>query len=150
MDAHYYNVDLKWVADRKGIISSPELQLAFDVATPPQFPKGMENIWSPEHLLTAAVVSCFMTTFLAIAENSKLEFVEFTCGSSGKLEQIEGKFLMTEIALNPTLKIKNAADQERAERILVKSEAACLISNSIKSKVVLNSTITSDQESAFK
>lgn len=75
MDAHHYNVDLKWVADRKGIISSPELQLAFDVATPPQFPKGMENIWSPEHLLTAAVVSCFMTTFLAIAENSKLEFV---------------------------------------------------------------------------
>lgn len=57
---------------------------------------------------------------------------------------------MTEIALHTMLKIKNAADQERAERILIKSEAACLISNSIKSKVVLNSTITSDQESAIK
>ena len=141
MNEHLYNVDLKWVSDRNGIISSPELDLAFNVATPPQFPKGMPGIWSPEHLLTAAVVSCFMTTFLAIAENSKLEYSAFSCTSSGKLEQIEGKFLMTEITLNPVLTLNNSADTERAERILVKSEAACLISNSIKSKIILNTSI---------
>ncbi|MBK6397949.1 MAG: OsmC family protein [Bacteroidetes bacterium] len=141
MNEHLYNVDLKWVSDRNGIISSPELDLAFNVATPPQFPKGIPGIWSPEHLLTAAVVSCFMTTFLAIAENSKLEYSAFSCTSSGKLEQIEGKFLMTEITLNPVLTLNNSADTERAERILVKSEAACLISNSIKSKIILNTSI---------
>jgi len=141
MNDHLYNVDLKWVSDRNGIISSPELDLAFNVATPPQFPKGIPGIWSPEHLLTAAVVSCFMTTFLAIAENSKLEYSAFSCTSSGKLEQIEGKFLMTEITLNPVLTLNNSADTERAERILVKSEAACLISNSIKSKIILNTSI---------
>ena len=141
MNEHLYNVDLKWVSDRNGIISSPELDLAFNVATPPQFPKGIPGIWSPEHLLTAAVVSCFMTTFLAIAENSKLEYSAFSCTSSGKLEQIEGNFLMTEITLNPVLTLNNSADTERAERILVKSEAACLISNSIKSKIILNTSI---------
>ena len=141
MNEHLYNVDLKWVSDRNGIISSPELDLAFNVAPPPQFPKGIPGIWSPEHLLTAAVVSCFMTTFLAIAENSKLEYSAFSCTSSGKLEQIEGKFLMTEITLNPVLTLNNSADTERAERILVKSEAACLISNSIKSKIILNTSI---------
>jgi peroxiredoxin-like protein len=137
MDAHYYNVNLTWSADRKGEISSPELNDNVEVATPPQFNKGMEGIWSPEHLLTAAVNSCLMTTFLAIAENSKLEFVSFSCESKGKLEQVDGKFLMTEIILEPTLKIKNEADKEKAERILHKSEAACLISNSIKSKTTL-------------
>lgn len=136
-------MNLKWVADRNGMISSPELDLEFNVATPPQFPKGIPGIWSPEHLLTAAVVSCYMTTFLAIAENSKLEFTAFSCTSSGKLEQIEGKFLMTEITLNPMLTLSNDKDVERAERILVKSEAACLISNSIKSKIILNTSITS-------
>ena len=141
MNEHLYNVYLKCVSDRNGIISSPELDLAFNVATPPQFPKGIPGIWSPEHLLTAAVVSCFMTTFLAIAENSKLEYSAFSCTSSGKLEQIEGKFLMTEITLNPVLTLNNSADTERAERILVKSEAACLISNSIKSKIILNTSI---------
>ena len=82
-----------------------------------------------------------MTTFLAIAENSRLEFTGFECKSAGKLEQVEGKFLMTEIILEPTVTIVNPEDQEKAERVLQKSEAACLISNSIKSKVTMIPTI---------
>lgn len=137
MEAHYYNVDLKWMSDRKGLIFSPELESKIEVATPPQFAKGIEGLWSPEHLLTAAVNSCFMTTFLAIAENSGLEFINFECNAKGKLEQVDGKFLMTEILIDTILKIKNAADEEKAVKILKKAEAACLISNSIKSKVTL-------------
>lgn len=143
MDAHYYHVDLKWEQDRKGILCSPDLKEEIEVATPPPFNKGVEGIWSPEHLLTAAVNSCFMTTFLAVAENSKLAFTHFDCAAKGKLEQIEGKFLMTEILLEATLSLANAADTERAERILQKSEAACLISNSIKAKVSLQTHIKS-------
>lgn len=141
MEAHYYNVDIKWMADRRGIIYSPELKEEIEVATPPQFAKGIEGVWSPEHLLTAAVNSCFMTTFLAIAENSRLEFNHFECQAKGKLEQVEGKFLMTEVLLEANLNINNEADQEKAERILQKSEAACLISNSIKAKVYLQTNI---------
>lgn len=141
MDNHKYNTQLNWIADRRGLMSSPELNESFEVATPPQFPKGMEGIWSPEHLLTAAVSSCFMTTFLAIAENSKLSFDQFSCSASGKLEQIEGKYLMTEIILEPILTIPIETSIEKAERILIKSEAACLISNSIKSKVTLKINI---------
>src|ERR1035437_7619969 len=141
MEAHYYNVNLNWVADRKGEISSPELNNKIEVATPPQFPKGIEGVWSPEHLLTAAVSSCFMTTFLSIAENSRLEFISFNCSAKGKLEQVEGKFLMTEILLEPVLIITKEADKEKAERILQKSEAACLISNSVKAKVTMIPTI---------
>jgi peroxiredoxin-like protein len=141
MEAHYYKVDLNWISDRKGKISSPELNQIIEVATPPQFPKGIEGIWSPEHLLTASVNSCFMTTFLAIAENSKLEFISFDCTAKGKLEQVEGKFLITEVILEPTLVITKESDKDRAETVLLKSEAACLISNSIKSKIILVSTI---------
>ena len=141
MEAHYYNVNLNWIKDRKGKMASPELNDTIEVATPPEFPNGIEGIWSPEHLLTASVVSCFMTTFLSIAENSKLEFTSFDCPTKGKLEQIEGKFLMTEIILEPTLVITKESDKDRAERILQKSEAACLISNSIKSKVTLITNI---------
>lgn len=137
MEPHYYNVNLNWIKDRKGEISSFELNDTIEVATPPQFPKGMEGIWSPEHLLTAAVNSCFMTTFLSIAENSKLEFTSFNCEAKGKLEQVDGKFIMSEIVLAPVLVLTKEADKERAERILQKSEAACLISNSIKSKITL-------------
>ena len=141
MEPHYYNVELSWLEDRKGIISAPELKQKIEVATPPQFPKGIEGIWSPEHLLSAAVNSCFMTTFLAIAENSKLEFHQFNCETSGKLEQVEGKYVMTEFIITARLEIMKEADKERAERILQKSEAACLISNSIKATTKLNTII---------
>jgi peroxiredoxin-like protein len=146
MEAHYYHVDINWNTDRKGVMCSPELNsqgsTCIEVATPPEFPKGIPGIWSPEHLFTAAVSSCLMTTFLAIAENSKLEFVNFQCKSKGKLEQMEGKYLMTEIILEPMVTIKEEKERERAERVLQKSEAACLISNSIKSKIIMLPTIT--------
>jgi peroxiredoxin-like protein len=145
MEPHYYNVDINWNHDRKGVMCSQELMkdgsACIEVATPPEFPKGIPGIWSPEHLFTAAVSSCLMTTFLAIAENSKLEFQSFTCKSKGKLEQVEGKFLMTEIILEPTVTINDESQRERAERVLQKSENACLISNSIKSNIIMTPTI---------
>lgn len=145
METHLYNVDVNWNADRKGVMCSPELNKfagsCIEVATPPEFPKGIPGIWSPEHLFTAAVSSCLMTTFLSIAENSKLNFTNFSCKSKGKLEQVDGKFMMTEIILEPSVTIADEKDREKAERILSKSEAACLISNSIKSKVTMHPII---------
>lgn len=142
MENHVYNVNLKWTNDRKGTMSSPELPISIEVATPPEFDKGMPNIWSPEHLFTASVVSCFMTTFLAIAEYSKFDFISFKCDSEGVLEKIEGKYLITKIILKPEVVISDPEKIERAKRILEKSEAACLVSNSIKSEIVLKSTVT--------
>ena len=137
MDKHSYNVSLKWEEGRKGVMHSPELPTKIEVATPPPFDKGIPGIWSPEHLFTASVLSCFMTTFLAIAEYSKLEFISFDCDAEGVLDKVDSKFLMTEVTLKARLVIDDASKKERAERILEKSEAACLISNSIKTKVNL-------------
>ena len=49
---------------------------------------------------------------------------------------------MTEINLNAKLKINDLDKKDKAERVLHKSEAACLISNSIKTTVNLNCEIT--------
>jgi peroxiredoxin-like protein len=153
MDAHFYNVNVTWNKDRKGMMCSPELKLngstdaCIEVATPPQFPKGIPGIWSPEHLFTAAVSSCFMTTFLSIAENSKLDFKSFACNSSGKLDQAEGKFQMTEVMIEPVLTILKEEDREKALRILSKTEAACLITNSIKSNVIMKPIVEIASES---
>lgn len=140
-NAHYYEVRLNWESDRKGLMSSPVLSSNIEVATPPEFPKGIPGIWSPEHLLVAAVNSCLMTTFLAIAENSKFEFISFTSNANGKLEKVDGKYMISEIILSPVLTIKNNAEKEKAQKLLEKSEAACLISNSVKSTIVFNPTI---------
>jgi organic hydroperoxide reductase OsmC/OhrA len=136
-----YEVNLAWTKDRKGVISSPALQQSTEVATPPEFPKGIEGIWSPEHLFVAAIESCLMTTFLAVAENSKLEFESFSSHATGKLDKVEGKYMMTEVLLRPTLVINNPEHQEKAKRVLEMSEKACLISNSVKSTIIFDPII---------
>lgn len=148
MEKHEFKVNLKWTNDRKGVLTSPELaggksatDNSIEVATPPEFPQGMPNIWSPEHLFTASVSSCLMTTFLAVAENSNLDFETFSCEAIGIMERIDRKYLMTEIILKPTVTIKDENDRDRAEKVLQKSEAACLISNSIMTKVSMETTI---------
>jgi organic hydroperoxide reductase OsmC/OhrA len=147
MEAHFYQVNVAWNQDRKGMLCSPEVKntgaanSCIEVATPPQFPKGIPGIWSPEHLFTAAVSSCFMTTFLSIAENSKLDFNSFQCNSSGKLDQVDGKLKMTEVHLEPVLVIAKEEDREKALRILSKTEANCLITNSITSMVTMKPTV---------
>lgn len=138
---HYYNVDINWENSRKGIMCSPELNkqngICIEVATPPEFPKGIAGIWSPEHLFVAAVSGCLMTTFLAIAENYKLDFTSFSCQAKGKLEMVEGKLMMSEILLNPTVVIHNEDSRDKAIRILKKAEDACLIARSMKSKITM-------------
>ena len=42
---HYYNVSVEWEEGRKGTMTSDVLETAIEVATPPQFAKGIEGIW---------------------------------------------------------------------------------------------------------
>lgn len=137
MDQRYfYSTEVEWTGERGGDLSAPVLP-KLHVDAPPEF-KGHDGAWTPEHLFVAAVNSCFMTTFLAIAENSRLEFVSFKAAAKGKLEKLEGQgFMMTEIVLHPRLTISNARDAERASRILEKAEKHCLISNSVKTAIRL-------------
>lgn len=145
METHYYNVNINWESNRKGLLCSPELNRAngicIEVATPLEFDKGIAGIWSPEHLFVAAVSGCLMTTFLAIAENSTLQFTSFSCKAKGTLEMIDGKLMISEILLKPTIVIHNGKHTDKAIRVIKKAENTCLITHSIKSKITMEITI---------
>jgi peroxiredoxin-like protein len=140
-DQHKYQVKLNWIEDRKGLLQSDVLDNKIEVVTPPEFPNGIVGLWSPEHLFVGAVNSCFMTTFLAVAENSKLNFSKFECNAIGTLDRIEGKYRITEITLFPILTINDETLKEKGIRVMEMSDKACLISNSINSKVILKPEI---------
>jgi organic hydroperoxide reductase OsmC/OhrA len=119
------------------MLHSPVLPQNIEVATPPEFKGGIPGIWSPEHLFVAAVNSCLMTTFLAIAENSKLDFTHFESNAVGKVDKVDGKYQVTEIILKPKVHILSGQNEEKVLRVLEMSEKACLISSSIKTQVHL-------------
>jgi len=138
---HLYDVDLKWKEGRIGELNSYKLKNSIEVATPPEFPGGIEGIWSPEHLFIASVSSCFLTTFTAIAEYSKLKYEELTVPATGTMSNESGKFAMTEIILRPKLSIMDEGQKDKALRILHKAEEACLITRSIKTEIKLEPKI---------
>lgn len=140
-EEHVYEVTLNWEEGRIGILSSQELDDRIEVATPPQFPGGVAGIWSPEHLYISSLSTCLMTTFLAVAEHSKLDFENLEVKAVGRLGKKDGKFMVTEIILKPELMIADETQTDKAHRILEKAEAACLISNSITTNVILKPSV---------
>lgn len=138
---HTYEVNLKWTGKTKGILSSTILPKEIEVATPPEYPKGMAGFWSPEHLLIASINSCLMSTFLTIAENSKLHFLSYESKSLCTVELVKEKYILTEIVLKPKVVIPYSQKPERAKHILEMSKNVCLISNAIKTPIRLDPEI---------
>ena len=140
-EEHFYEVDIDWLEGRTGMMRSELLDDEIKVATPPQFPGGVEGIWSPEHLFTASVSSCFFTSFTAVAEYSKFTFESLHIRSSGKMSRENGKFVMSEIIIEAELVIADESREKKAIRLLEKAEEICLITRSIKSKVIMKPVV---------
>ncbi len=140
-DRHPYAVAVRWTHGKAGTLFSVDELTELKVAAPPQF-GGPPGEWSPEHLFVASVVSCFMTTFVAIARNSKLQFIDFECDGVGMLERGDDRrYRISEVVLRPVVRVPEGSNLERVDRILQKAEAACLISRSINSSVRLEPSI---------
>jgi peroxiredoxin-like protein len=132
----YYETQVEWKKEKEGQIGGPSLP-AVPVGVPPEF-KGREGVWSPEHLFVASLNTCYMLTFLAVAENSKVPLVSFSSTAQGKLEKVPGSnYQITEIVVKPRVVIASANDLGRMPRILEKAKENCFVSNSIKTAIKL-------------
>ena len=59
-------------------------------SAPPKDFDGPGDAWSPEHLLLAAVETCFLFTFRAIAQASKFKFLSLDLSGSGTVDREDG------------------------------------------------------------
>jgi organic hydroperoxide reductase OsmC/OhrA len=137
MEPHSYRVHITGTGPKTGTLGSEDGLPELPVGSPPQF-GGAPGLWSPEHLLVAAVSSCLMTTFKAIAELSGLAVLDYTDSASGLLVQDEdGLYRISEITLRPRVTIADETKLDRALRLIDKAERVCLIGRSINSTVHL-------------
>jgi len=132
---HEYEVIGQWGRGRGGTLESHALNHVIEFSAPPEF-QGRVGFWTPEHFLVGAVTSCFISTFAAIAEMSKLEIVVLRVGAKGVLEKAEGGgYRFAEVTLYPELTVTHESDVERAQRLIEKAERGCLIARSLACKV---------------
>ena len=139
-NTYLYRASAIWTMRRRGIASAEDVPRTINFSSPPEF-QGEPGLWTPEHLLVASVATCFLATFRAVAENSKLQVIRLEVEAEGVLEKQEGGFRFTHVVVRPRLTIADAADQERAQRLLEKAERACLISRSLSSQVEMQATV---------
>ena len=132
---HRYEVRLSGGPSGYATVSAsgmPDLRSA-----PPLDFDGPGDAWSPEHLLLAAVETCFLFTLRAVAKVSRVEFVVLDLSSEGTVDRQDGVTRFTEIVLRPRLAIRPGTDRDRALSVLQKSERSCLVSASLSTPVRL-------------
>lgn len=137
---HLYRTNAIWTMRRRGIVSAADVPRTINFSAPPEF-QGEPGLWTPEHLLVASVATCFLTTFRAIAEISRLQVVRLEIEAEGLLEKQEGGFRFTRVVIRPLLTVADAADQERAQKMLEKAERACLVSRSLSTHIELQAKV---------
>jgi organic hydroperoxide reductase OsmC/OhrA len=130
-----YKNSLVWNSDRRGRTSAPG-KPEMDVGSPIEF-KGEPGIWSPEELLVGALNACLMLTFISLAQSKQVQFAAYESVAEGLLENVGGKYLITEVSVRPSVVLKSQADLEVARTIMAQVEDNCFISNSIKAEVKL-------------
>ena len=132
-----YPVAVRWSQGREATGSSADGLPTLALASPPAF-GGPAGTWTPEHLYVLAATTCWLTTFLAVAELSKLEFEAVEAAGEGVLERGgDRRFWMASIVLRPRVSVRREEDRERALRLIEKAENACLIRNSVRSAITL-------------
>ena len=109
---------------------APDLRSA-----PPIDFDGPGDAWGPEHLLLAAVQTCFLFTLRAVAQASKLPFTALELAAEGTVDRKDGALRFTEIVLRPRLTLASGADRDRALRVMEKSEKSCLVSASLTTPI---------------
>ena len=136
---HIYKTSATAGPEQAVRIDSPGLP-GLETTPPPEF-GGPQGHWSPETLLVASVADCYILTFRAIARASKLDWLDLSCAADGTLDRVDGVTKFTRFDLRARLVLPAGADTEKAEKILHKSESACLITSSMTAEVHLDTQI---------
>ena len=129
---HHYRVNALMRPDGDVPLSGEGMRV-IESAPPKEF-DGPGNQWSPESLLTAAVVDCFVLSFRAIATASKFGWTQLEARTQGTLDRVEGKMRFTGFDTHAKLLVPPGTDVERARKLLEKAELTCLVANSLNSE----------------
>jgi organic hydroperoxide reductase OsmC/OhrA len=100
--------------------------------------RGDESRVNPEEALVAALSSCHMLTFLAVAAKRKLPLDSYRDEAVGVLEKNpEGKLAITRVTLRPKIVWSGGVtvSAEDLEKMHHDAHVGCFIANSVKTEI---------------
>ena len=124
----------KYLTDHTVILNE---NVSIDGGSSPDYGGSETNI-NPEQKLAAAVSSCFMMTFLALAAKMKWPVISYQDKAVTYLgKNSKGKMSVNKIELNPKITFNNnfSVSSEEMAKMQDRSHRYCFIANSLSDEV---------------
>lgn len=102
---------------------------------------GDAALTNPEELLVAALSSCHMLTFLAIAAKRGLVVDQYRDAAIGVLEKnAEGRFAVTRVTLAPVVTFggEEQPDEAALAGLHERAHRHCMIANSVRTEITIS------------
>ena len=109
----------------------------FNAGSAPEY-GGKDNELNPEQSLAAAISSCHMMTFLALAAKMSWPVITYKDNAIATLgKNSKGQMSVTKIELNPKVEFSDgfSADSEEMKKVQERAHRYCFIANSLSDEV---------------
>jgi peroxiredoxin-like protein len=136
---HHYKVNASSEIDGNVALKADDLPQI--ITAPPAEFGGPGDQWSPETLLVGAIADCFVLTFRAIAKASKLDWNNLECSAEGVLDRVDKVTRFTTVKVTARLTVPAGTDADKAQRLMEKSEAVCLVTRSLLAEAHLDAEV---------
>jgi organic hydroperoxide reductase OsmC/OhrA len=119
--------------------------LRVEASSAPEY-RGRSELPNPEEALVAALSSCHMLTFLAIAARRRLVVERYEDEAVGHLEKNpQGRLAITRVTLRPRLAFggEKPPSEEELSRLHQLAHEQCFIANSVTTEVTVEPRLVS-------
>jgi organic hydroperoxide reductase OsmC/OhrA len=146
---HRYHATCHWAGDtavgyegydRAHTSSAPPASIELMLSADPAFRGSAEKI-NPEQLVVAAVSSCQLLSFLAIAARARIQVLEYDDRAEAEMPEEEQPMRLTRLTLKPRIVVGPGVTEERVLRLAELAHEECYIANSLNSEVSLEPTV---------
>jgi len=142
---HVFEGRIAWRAGAEGLAASNHrVEFAgrppMEVSAAPQY-RGDPSRLNPEELFLAAVASCQLLTYLALAPRAGVRVLAYEDRAGATLAISDRKMRITEVRLHPRITVAPGTDPERARTAVARAHEDCFIANSVTCAVWIEAEI---------
>jgi len=142
---HFFHARLEWLEGEEGTTRDYEAyrrrhlvkfpgKPSITLSAAPHYHGDADQI-HPEELLTSALASSQMLTYLALACASGIRVLAYTDEAEGVVSEHQKRVSLRRIRLRPKILLASENNQKEALSLVQKAHAQCLIAHSIQAEV---------------
>lgn len=147
--AHTFQTDLRWrgatgqghaAYSRTHTLAIPPAKAELLLSADPAF-QGSSELMNPEQLLLAAVSSCQLLTFLAMAARARIDVTDYHDEAEALMPADQTPVRITRILLRPRVVVAPGSDVERVRKLVFRANDHCFIANRVSADITIEPRI---------